>query len=152
VSHSAEKPKCEFLSTRPETISSTVWELIEPATVAAQKMQGRAGSFEIYEYLSVTYKTYRRWKRRKVAQQTAHRIAHQLDIPWRKGISPLRTLIEATLPSADAKQKSRWVRALQFAWSKDTPASDLNGFFRARGGIAGCARLAAKKQPKQEPL
>jgi hypothetical protein len=116
----------------------------------AQRMKTDSGRFEIYEHLSTVYGIYRSWKRRGIARKTARLIAHQLGIPWRKAVSPIRILIEATLPHADSKQKSRWVRALQYASSKSTSGKDLRRFFQARQGIAGCARLAAKQQPKQD--
>jgi hypothetical protein len=67
----------------------------------------------------------------------------------RKGSSPIRVIIEATYPTADHKQKSRWVRALEFAAEEKTPAKELIELFRSRGGIAGCAAHAAKLAPKR---
>jgi hypothetical protein len=80
------------------------------------------------------------------------RLPYRLDISRRKGASPIRVLIEATFPSADSKQKSRWVRALQYASSEGASADELRSFFRSRLGVAGCAHLAAKHQPKQNRL
>jgi hypothetical protein len=125
-------------------------ETREIRVTIVNRMKSNQRQFEIYSYLSLIYRTYRSWKRRKIARKTARLIAHQLDIPWRKNVSPIRILIEATLPSADPKQKSRWVRALQYASLKAAPAKSLKEFFRARHGIAGCARLAAKRKPRQD--
>jgi hypothetical protein len=124
-------------------------KLIEPVTTSAHKLESRTGRFEIYVYLSAVYRIYRGWKRRKIAHRTARLMAHRLDIPRRKGVSPIRILIEATFPSADSRQKSRWVRALQYASSEDASPHELRSFFRSSQGVAGCAHLAAKHQPKQ---
>jgi hypothetical protein len=112
--------------------------------------KSRPYRFEIYGYLEAVYATYRKWKYRKVAKRTAHLVARQLDIPWTKGASPIRIIIEATFATVDPKQKSRWVRALQYAESKDVSARDLSSLFRSRQGVAGCARLAARRQPKRQ--
>jgi hypothetical protein len=119
------------------------------AITTARIIRSGRGRFELYEYLSTIYRTYRSWKRRKIARKTARLMARELEIAWRKDISPIRILIEATLPSADPKQKSRWVRALQYASLEAAPTTSLKEFFRARRGIAGCARLAAKRKPRQ---
>jgi hypothetical protein len=124
-------------------------ETREIAITTARIIKSDRGRFEIYEYLSTIYRTYQSWKRRKIARKTARLMARELGIAWRKDISPIRILIEATLPSAEPKQKSRWVRALQYASLKSAPAKSLRDFFRAHHGIAGCARMAAKRKPRQ---
>jgi hypothetical protein len=47
------------------------------------------------------------------------------------------------------KQKSRWVRALQYAAFENVPANRLEKFIQARGGLAGCARWSARVDRKQ---
>ena len=64
-------------------------------------------------------------------------------------MSPIRVLIEATLPDAGLKQKSRWVRALEYIYSEDVPPSRFRKFVRANGGLVGCARLAAQEHSKR---
>lgn len=135
---------------RLEKVSLSIHERIGPALERATKLRHCPGRFGVYEYLTCVYATYRKWKHHRVARRTARAIALRMNIPWRKGVSPIRILIEATNPSAAPKQKSRWVRALQFASSEDQPTKGLTRFFRARRGIAGCARLAAKHQPKKD--
>src|SRR5436190_24000146 len=125
VKFPVERPKRDLAATRPPTISPEIWRSIETATIAARNLKGRVGRFEVYEYLSAVYRQYRKWKRRQVSRQTARRIARHFEIPWRKGLSPLRVLIEASMPGADPKQKSRWTRALEYASSKGTSADGL---------------------------
>jgi hypothetical protein len=47
-------------------------------------------------------------------------------------------IIEAT-SAADEKTKSRWARALRYAWYGRRWWKDLNELFRSNGGPAGCA-------------
>jgi hypothetical protein len=149
VNYSATKLDRKTRAAYPNDPGLKIRKLIEPVATAAHKLENRPGRFEVYEYLSAVYRMYRRWKRRKIAQRTARLMAHRLDIPRRKGVSPIRILIEATFPSADSKQKSRWVRALQYASSEGASADELRSFFRSSRGVAGCAHLAAKHQPKK---
>ena len=90
-----------------------------------------------------------RWKDRKIARRSARALAEELAIPRRKGTSPIRVLVEATLPNAELKQKSRWVRALEYLASEDVPTREFKRFIRANGGLAGCARLAAEVNRKR---
>jgi hypothetical protein len=116
---------------------------IQSAKEAAARLKRRAGRFEIYSFLKSIYCVYMRWKDRGVAKRSARSLAQELSITRRKDTSPIRVLIEATLPNADSKQKSRWVRALEYLTSKKVPTQQFKRFVRANGGIAGCARLAA---------
>ena len=149
MNYSAPKPDRKTRAEYPKDPDFRIRKVIEPVTTAAYKLESRTGRFEIYEYLSAVYRMYRRWKRRKIAHRTARLLAYRLNICRRRGVSPIRILIEATFPSADSKQKSRWVRALQYASSEDASADELRSFFRSSRGVAGCAHLAAKHQPKK---
>jgi len=122
---------------------------IQPAKEAAARLKRRVGRFEIYELLEAIYRVYIDWKRRKTAKRSAHALADQLDIVRRKGMRPIRILIEATLPSADLKQKSRWVRALEYVYSENVSPSQFRKFVRNRGGLAGCAGLAVNVSRKR---
>src|SRR5437660_8381250 len=92
---------------------------IQPAREAAARLKRRAGRFEIYELLEPIYRVYFDWKRYKKARRSARVLARELGIVRRKGMSPIRVLIEAILPEADLKQKSRWVRALEYVYSEN---------------------------------
>jgi hypothetical protein len=60
-------------------------------------------------------------------------------------------LIKAANCSPEAKILSRWVRALEYASMKGVRPEHLMYIFEQHGGIAGCARLAAKTDPKRTP-
>jgi hypothetical protein len=122
---------------------------IQPAKEAAAKLKRHAGRFEIYDVLRSIYRVYRDWKDRRIAGRSARLLASELPIVRRKGMSPIRVLIEAALPNANLKEKSRWVRALEYLSSEHVPAKEFRSFLRANGGLAGCARLAVEAGRKR---
>jgi hypothetical protein len=124
-------------------------DIIESAKEAAARLNKRVGRFEIYSVLKSIYRVYMRWKDRGVARRSARLMAEELSITRRKGTGPMRILIEATFPGADLRQKSRWVRALEYVSSEDIPTQKFRKFVRANGGLAGCARLAAEFNRKR---
>jgi hypothetical protein len=124
-------------------------DTIQPAKEAVARLSKRVGRFEIYSFLKSIYRVYMRWKDRGIARRSARLMAQELSIARRKGTSPIRVLIEATVPGADLRQKSRWVRALEYISSEDIPAREFRKFIRANGGLAGCARLAAQVNRKR---
>jgi hypothetical protein len=134
---------------RPIGLDTKTWRYVEPIFKALQQAQHQTGRFRFYGYLEAVYRTYKTWKDLGISRRMARRIAKNGGTRCRKGTSPARTLIDATFPDCDPKQKSRWSRALEFAaWTKITP-NDLPKFFRNSSGIAGCARFAAKRKPKK---
>ena len=122
---------------------------IQPATEAAARLKQPVGRFEIYDFLKAIYRVYIDWKRRNIVKRSARTLADEMNIARRTGMSSIRVLIEATLPSADFKQKSRWVRALEYVHSENVSPSRFRKFVRANGGLAGCARLAAQGHRKR---
>src|SRR5258708_8431959 len=124
-------------STSPELAAT-----IQPAKEAAERLKQRVGRFETYDFLEAIYRVYIDWKCRKIAKRSSSTLAAELVIVRRKGMSPIRVLIEATHPNADFKQKSRWVRALEYLYSENVSPSHFRNFVRDRGGVAGCARPA----------
>lgn len=134
---------------RASRLSPELAAAIRPATEAATRLRQRGGRFEIYNVLEAVYCVYIDWKRRKIAKQSARALTNQLGLVRRKGITSIRVLIEAVLPDADDKQKSRWVRALEYIYSKDIPGTKLRQFARRHDGLAGCARLAVEVKRKR---
>jgi hypothetical protein len=116
---------------------------------AAAKLNRLVSPFAIYGFLEAVYGVYFNWKRRKIAKRSARALADQLAIARRKGMSPIRVLIEATYPHADLKQKSRWVRALQYLYAEDVAPLRFRKFVGVHGGLAGCARLAVNVSGKR---
>jgi hypothetical protein len=131
------------------SISRELALTLQPAKDAAASLKKHGGRFEIYDLLEAIYRIYTDWKRRNIAKRSARTLADELSIVRRNSTSPIRILIEAALPSADFKQKSRWVRALEYIYSESVPPSQFRRFVRARGGIAGCANLAVDVNRKR---
>jgi hypothetical protein len=68
----------------------------------------------------------------------------------RKGIHLIRMIIDAS-SGADNKTKSRWTRALRYAWRERREWKHLTTFLQEHGGPAGCAaRFAALKANKHD--
>jgi sulfite reductase beta subunit-like hemoprotein len=122
---------------------------IQLAREAAARLRRRVGRFEIYDLLDAIYRVYIDWKRRKITKRSARVLADRLSIVRRKGMSPFRILVEATFPGAHVKQKSRWVRALEYVHSENVSPSQFRKFIRTRGGAAGCAGMAVNVNRKR---
>ena len=131
------------------SISADLAATIRPARSAAARLSARGGRFEMYDLLEQVYRIYFDWKRRKIAKRSARTLAAEINVVRRKGMSPIRVIIEATLPSADFKQKSRWVRALEYVYSENVSPSHFRKFVRTRRGLAGCARMAVNANRKR---
>jgi hypothetical protein len=135
--------------TARKSASRELGAAIQPAKEAAARLNRLAGRFEVYDYLKAVYRIYRNWRYQKTAKRSVRLLANELSIIQRKGTSPIRILIEATLPGADVRQKSRWVRALEYISSEGIPPREFRKFVHANGGLAGCARLAAQANRKR---
>jgi hypothetical protein len=139
-----------FNFSRPAGLDSNTWRYVEPIFEALQHAQYQTGRFRFYGYLAAVYRTHQEWKDLGISTRMARRLAEHLEIPRRKGTSPIRTLIDASFPALDPKHKSRWSRALEFAALTKTNPEDLLELFENHSGIAGCARFATKEQPKKK--
>jgi hypothetical protein len=140
---------------RAPRLSSDLAAAVHPAREAAARLRRRVNRFEIYGLLEAIYRIYVDWERLHIAKRSARMLADELNIVRRKGMSPIRVLIEAVEPDADFKQKSRWVRALEYLSSQDVPVERFRKFAGRHGGVAGCARLAVqvnrkRRQPRRE--
>ena len=93
----------------------------------------------LYKYLEMVFNLYVTWKRAGDIQTVAKRIARLAGSSVQHDLHPIRTIIDAT-SSTDRRSKSRWCRALKFAWRKRSEWKDLERCLRANGGIAGCAQ------------
>jgi hypothetical protein len=149
MKHYVPDSKASFTFSRPFGLDSKTWRYLEPILAALQQAQHQTGRFRFYGYLAAVYRTYQEWKDLRISKRMARHLAKYLAIPRRKGTSPIRTLIDATFPVLDPKQKSRWSRALEFAALTKATADDLPKLFENSSGIAGCARSAAKEKPKK---
>ena len=142
--------KCIPKIPRPTGVDTKTWKYVEPIFKASQQAQQLTGRFKSYGCLVAVYRTYKEWKDLGISKKMARHLAKSFKIPQRKGTSPVRTLIDVTFPDLDAKQKSRWSRALKFAALTKVTPKNLSTLFKNHSGIAGCARFAARQKTKKK--
>ena len=94
--------------------------------------------FAFYDYLAAVFELYVQLRRRNQAKPWARRIAKLFGLRNQNGSHPIRVIIDAT-STADIKTRSRWTRALRYAWHERKTWKDLGSFLRENGGPAGCA-------------
>jgi hypothetical protein len=117
-------------------------------TIMERKAFGSRRRFEFYNYLSDIFDFYRRLKRSGNARSSASRIAKLFSILPRKRTHPIRILIDVS-SAADEKTRSRWCRALRYAWHERTRWTDIREFWRENHGAVGAAaRWSALHSPK----
>lgn len=92
----------------------------------------------LYRYLETVFGLYTAWKEDDVARYAANRIAKLSGLRTQPKRHPIRAIIDAT-SGTDRRSKSRWTRALRFAWRERKQWNSLSGCLRANGGIAGAA-------------
>jgi hypothetical protein len=103
--------------------------------------------FAFYDYLAGVFELYVQLRRRNQAKPAAQRIAKLLRLRKQDRTHPIRVIIDAT-STADIKTKSRWTRALKYAWRERKTWKDFASFLRENGGPAGCAAQFAAVHPK----
>ena len=110
---------------------------------AGRKMRKSRSRSAPEKYLRKVYRVFWEWELEGKAKLRAWTAAQAAKVPFRPDAHPLKLLIDATSGLKDRKDRSRYGRALQAAAVKKVDPDDLHLFFRANGGIAGCARLFA---------
>jgi hypothetical protein len=117
-----------------QQIRKTIHELRE----LERKCFASRSRFAFYGYLAAMFKLYVQLRRSNRAKTWAQRIAKLFRLRSQKRTHPIRVIIDAT-STADIKTRSRWSRALQYAWHERKTWADLTLFLRENGGPAGCA-------------
>jgi hypothetical protein len=98
--------------------------------------------FAFYDYLAAVLELYVQLNRTNQAKPAALRIAKLFGLRNQKRSHCIRVIIAAT-STADLKTRSRWSRALRYAWLERKRWTDLASFLRENGGPAGCAKQFA---------
>jgi hypothetical protein len=106
--------------------------------------------FAFYEYLAAVFELYVQLRRTKQVKSWARRIGKLFGLRKQDRTHPIRVMIDAT-STADLKTKSRWSRALRYAWQERKTWKDLGSFLRENGGPAGCARQFPAIRKKDQP-
>ena len=103
--------------------------------------------FEFYRYLAGVYQLYAELKRADETKNAVQRIADLFNLDTRDDTHLIRVILDAS-SQADNKAKSRWARALRFAWHERQRWTDLEVFLRESGGPAECASQFAALHPR----
>jgi hypothetical protein len=103
-----------------------------------RKCFGSRQRYAFYGYLSEVFAFYERLRRKTEAKSSANRIAELFGIKTQKRTHSIRIIIDVT-SAAELKMKSRWARALRFAWRERSRWKSLIAFFGEVGGPAGAA-------------
>ena len=120
---------------------------IEDLRELERKCFASRSRFAFYGYLAAVFELYVQLRRRNQAKPSARRIANLFGLRKPNRTHPIRTIIDAT-STADIKTKSRWTRALRYAWRERTTWKNLKSFLRENGGPAGCADQFAAINPR----
>jgi hypothetical protein len=103
--------------------------------------------FAFYDYLAGVFELYVQLRRRNQAKPAAQRIAKLFGLRKPNRTHCIRAILDAT-STADLKTKSRWTRALRYAWRERRTWTGLGSFLRDNGGPAGCADQFAAINPR----
>jgi hypothetical protein len=116
-----------------------------------QKCFASRSRFAFYDYLAAVFDLYVQLRRTKHAKKAARLIAKPVGLRKQDRTHCIRAIIDAT-STADLKTRSRWTRALKYAWRERKSWTDLASFLRENGGPAGCAdQFAAINQRGRYP-
>jgi len=132
-----------------EETGTSVQAAVKRLRNAAKAMKATRSRYAAYTFLLEIYRCYWEWLDRGWAEKRLKSLSRKLGLHRQKNQQPFKMLIKAANCSLDAKLRSRWVRALEYALSEETHPNDLIVLFNEHGGIVGCARLAAENDPKR---
>jgi hypothetical protein len=113
-------------------------KIIDDLRELERKCFASRSRFAFYDYLAAVFELYVQLRRTNQAKPSARRIAKLFSFRSQKRSHCIRVIIDAT-STADNKTKSRWTRALRYAWHERRTGKDLRSFLRENGGPAGCA-------------
>jgi hypothetical protein len=122
-------------------------KIIDGLRELEQNCSASRSRFAFYDYLAGVFELYVQLRRTNQAKKSARLIPELFGHRHQKRTHPIRVIIDAT-STADMKTKSRWTRALRYAWRERKAWKDLGSFLRENGGPAGCADQFAAVNPK----
>ena len=113
-------------------------KIIDDLRELKRKCFASRSRFAFYDYLAAVFELYVQLRRTKQAKSWARHIGKLFGLRKQNRAHPIRVIIDAT-STTDLKTKSRWSRALRYAWHERRKWTDLDAFLRENGGPAGCA-------------
>ncbi|MCG2633073.1 hypothetical protein L6654_41725 [Bradyrhizobium sp. WYCCWR 13023] len=104
--------------------------------------------FADYKYLKAVFAAFYAFGDANLLPILARVARDEYGVARREGCHPLRTIIDASAdPKTPLRSRSRWGRALEWAFDQEVQPDGLMSFLNANHGIAGCARLANMALP-----
>ena len=134
-------------NSRARTVS--IFPELKPVVAAISSLARQNGRYGFHQYLTEVYRVGCDWSQRKIRKRRTKELIRTAEIEAQRDLHTFRAIIEATFPSPQAKQTSRWTRALEYALLSKIPVSELAMHFKKKGGVARCARDAAEEIPKR---
>ena len=104
--------------------------------------------FAFYDYLAAVFELYVQLRRTKQAKPSARRIAKLFGLRKQNRTHPIRVIIDAT-STADIKTRSRWSRALRYAWRERKTWTDLEIVPAGKRRACWVRRSVCGDQPKE---
>lgn len=101
--------------------------------------------FAQYRYLRAVYRGYCVLEEERSLKRLRKYLLRHYDVS--EEAHAIRMIIDATATEPDRQLRSRWTRALEFAWNQKVEPDDLLPFIRRNKGLTGCAHLAARALP-----
>lgn len=115
-----------------------------------KKARREPSRFHDYPYLQAVYDFYSHIRSKELKDLAVTVIRDDLSVSINRDTHLIRAIIDATC-KADRKIKSRWTRALRYAWKQRDHWDRLPRFFRRNGGISGCASWFTETRRWQRP-
>jgi hypothetical protein len=139
--HNSQSLGSRMVEIRPSDQQSLLARL--PRTIARIKARERKWATTgrrraLNRFLQLVFDSYCTWHKADVQRLAAKQMIALAGKRWRPKQHPVRTIIEA-VSGADRRTKSRWSRALRYAWLYRRDYDGLKDCLGANGGIAGCA-------------
>jgi hypothetical protein len=125
-----------------------VRKIIRRAVEAAKRSAKSKRRFALYKYLKSVYRGYCELEDQRLLRASKILLDREFNVPADYEWHSIRRIIEATALEEDLRARSRWTRALEFAWNEETEPEHLIWFLGQNGGLSGCARFAAKGLPR----
>lgn len=125
---------------------SRIKSLMTRVTKAEARAAKSRRRFAHYRYLKIVYRGYCELEEARSLKRLRRHLVRHYDVS--EDAHAIRMMIDATTTEPDKRLRSRWTRALEYAWNEEVAPEDLIAFFRRNKGIAGCARLASRALPR----
>ena len=137
------KLKSKLTPKPSSTIEADLGEVLEVWT----RYRSTNGRDAVYMYLEMVFAVVRRWQRLECSKKNSRAILRLRNGARRMRIEPFSILIFCTADPkvADAKTRSKWSRALQYARIAKPADQPLTAFIKSKGGINVCAGIFARR-------